>query len=80
MLDIWLRLYTHALLVESRIFPDVELCDRHLDCSFYGFTDVWKGKYRGEPMCFKVIRTQDRAPLMKTAQVGKSPILPRHTQ
>jgi len=70
-----LRLYTHALLRESRIFPGLELCDESPDCSPNGFADIWKGDYHGEPVCVKVIRTQNWSPLMEIESVCGSFIL-----
>jgi uncharacterized protein Usg len=55
------RLYTHALLLESQIFPNVELCDESPDFTPFGFTDIWKGIYHGELVCIKVIRAQHLA-------------------
>jgi len=75
MLNVWLRLYAHALLRESRIFPGVELHDEHLDCVHNGFADIWKGDYRGKPVCVKVIRTQDRTPLREIEKVSDSLVL-----
>ena len=63
MLDIWSRLYVHALLRESRIFPGVELHDETLDYLRYGYADLWKGDYRGEPVCVRAIRLRDPARL-----------------
>ena len=68
-LDPWLRLYAHALLRESRIFLDIELCDESLDCVRNEFVDIWKGDYRGEPVCVKVIRSQDLTILMEIEKV-----------
>ena len=53
---LWFRLYTHALLLESRIFLNVELHDKSPDYTPYGFTDTWKGSYRGKLVCIKAIR------------------------
>ena len=75
ILNLWLRLYAHALLRESRIFPGLELCDESPDCLRYGFADIWKGNYRGEPVCVKVIRTQNQTPLMEIERVCGSFIL-----
>jgi len=63
ILNLWLRLYAHALLRESRIFPGIELCDKPPGCLRNGFADIWKGDYRGEPVCVKVIRTTNQIPL-----------------
>ena len=69
MLNLWLRLYAHALLRESGIFPGIELCDQPPDCVYNGFADIWKGNYRGRSVCVKVIRTQDRTPLRDIEKV-----------
>jgi hypothetical protein len=71
------RLYTHALLLESRIFPNVELCDESPDYTPYGFADIWKGSYHGEPVCIKAIRTLDAARLRGIRNVCGSFILSR---
>ena len=67
---LWLRLYAHALLLESRIFPNLELCDGSPDYAPYGLADIWKGNYRGEPVCIKVIRTRDSVRLMEIRRVS----------
>jgi len=72
MLNLWLRLYAHALLRESRIFPGLELCDEPPDCVHNGFADIWMGDYCGELVCVKVIRTQDRTPLREIEKVHGS--------
>ena len=64
-LDLWLRLYAHALLRESQIFPGIELCAESPGCSSGAFADIWKGDYRGEPVCVKVIRTRQWTLLKK---------------
>lgn len=69
MLHLWLRLYAHALLRESQIFPGLELYDESPGCSRNGFADTWKGTHCGELVCIKVIRTQDWAPLMNIGKV-----------
>ena len=53
---LWFRLYTHALLRESRILPNLELYDESPGYSCDGFADTWKGNYRGELVCIKAIR------------------------
>jgi len=75
MLGLPLRLYAHALLRELRIFPGIELCDESLGCLRNGFTDIWKGYYLGQPVCVKVVRTQDRTPLMEIEKVRDAFIL-----
>jgi hypothetical protein len=61
------RPYTHALLRESRIFPDVELCDKSPDSTPYGFADICKGNYHEEPVYIKAMRTQD---LTRQKEIG----------
>lgn len=79
-LDLWLRLYAHALLRESKIFPNINLDDWPQDYKLLGLADIWRGDYRGEPVCVKVIRTQDRIPLTRIKAVGSSSVFQRHTQ
>ena len=69
MLHLWSRLYAHALLRESRIFPGIELHDKSPGYSYFGSADIWNGGYCGQPVCVKVIRTRDRAPLVKIEEV-----------
>jgi hypothetical protein len=66
---LWLRLYTHALLLGSQIFPNIELSDESLGYMAAGFTDIWKANYHGEPVCIKAIRTQDPARLGEIGNV-----------
>jgi len=54
--DLETRLFTHALLRGSRIFPGLELYDHTPDYTPLGFTDIWKGEYHGDPVCVKVVR------------------------
>ena len=54
--DLWFRVYTHALFLESRIFPKMELRAKPLDYIPFGFADIWKGNYHGEPVCIKAVR------------------------
>lgn len=75
MLSPWLRLYAHALLRETRIFPGMELRDESPGCSHNGFADIWKGDHHGEPVCIKVIRTRKSIPLEKIKKVCGSFIL-----
>jgi uncharacterized protein Usg len=63
------RLYTHALLRESQIFPNVELCDEFPDCTPDGFADTWKGNSDGELVSIKAIRTQDPIRLREVEKV-----------
>jgi hypothetical protein len=65
---LWCRVYTHALLLESRIFPNLELYDKFLDYTPFGFADIWKGNYHGELVCIKALRREDSA-LMKEAKM-----------
>jgi serine/threonine protein kinase len=69
LLDPWSRLYTLAILLESQIFPGVELCDESPDCAPYVFMDIWKGKHRGEPVCIKAVRTRNRTRLKEIKSV-----------
>ena len=64
-----LRLYTHALLRESRVFPNLELCDEFPDYTPFGFADIWKGNYHGEPVYIKAIRTREWSPLREIKRV-----------
>jgi len=68
-LNIWLRLYSHALLLGSQTFPGIELFDESPGCSPNGFVDIWKGDYHGKSVSVKVIRTQDQTPLIKIKKV-----------
>ena len=70
--DLWIRLYAHALLRESRTFPNVELCDESPDYAPTGLTDIWKGDRHGELVCIKTIRTQDPAHLREIESVRDS--------
>jgi len=58
-LNLWCRLYAHALLRESQVFPDIELCGDSPDYTPRGFTDIWKGNCRGELVYVKAIRAQN---------------------
>lgn len=69
---LWLRFYVHALLGRSRTPPNVELCDETPDYAPDGFADIWKGDYRGELVCVKVIRTQDPVRLSEIRKVWGS--------
>lgn len=66
----------HTLLRESRIFPSVELCDESPDYTAAGFADIWKGRYHGEQVCVKAIRTQYPICLMEIEKVRGSFTLP----
>lgn len=66
----------HTLLRESRIFPGVELCDESPDYTAAGFADIWKGRYYGEQVCVKAIRTQSPICLMEIEKVCGPSILP----
>ena len=70
--DPWFRLYTHTLLLESRIFPDVELCDESPDYVPVGLADIWKGNLHGNPVCIKAIRTSNLIRLEETKMVRDS--------
>jgi hypothetical protein len=69
---LWLRLYIHALLRGSRIFPNLELCDKSSEYTPAGFADIWKGSYDGELVCVKAIRTQHPIRLRKIERVCSS--------
>ena len=71
----WFGIYTRTLLRESRIFPNVELCDEFPVYMPFGFLDIWKGNYRGEPVCAKAIRIQDPTLLREIESVRDSFIL-----
>ena len=77
---LWLRLYAHALLLESRIFPNVELHDESLDYMPTGFADIWKGNHHGEPVSIKAIRTQDLVRLKEIRRVCNHLIYQRRTE
>jgi len=62
----------HTLLRESRIFPSVDLCEESPDYMAAGFADIWKGKYHGELVCVKAIRTQYPICLMEIEKVRGS--------
>ena len=66
------RLYTHALLLESRIFPNLELCDEVPDCTACGFADTWKGSYHGKLVSIKAIRSGNPARLREIERVRAS--------
>ena len=66
------RLYAHALLRGSHIFPNIELCDESPDYDPFGFTDVWRGNYRGDQVCIKAIRTRDTSSLAMIKRVRGS--------
>jgi len=75
-----LRLYAHALLRESRIFPGIDLYDDSPDYKPLGFVDSWKGNYDGEPVCVKVIRTRDPIRIKEIQRVGDCSISSEVTQ
>ena len=75
MMHLWLRLYAHALLRGSRIFPGIELYDDSPGCSCNSFTDTWKGVYRGEQVCVKVIRARDHTRSVELEKVRDSFVL-----
>ncbi|KAF9641934.1 kinase-like protein [Thelephora ganbajun] len=58
MQDLWIRLHVHALLRGLPVFPDVELRKDSPNYEPLGFVDIWKGDYRGNPVCIKAIRTR----------------------
>jgi len=63
------RLYAHALLRGSHIFPDMKLCDKSLDYEPLGFVDIWKENYRGDRVCIKAIRTRSTTRLGEIKRV-----------
>jgi hypothetical protein len=38
----------------------------------FGFTDIWKGNYHGEPVCIKTVRTRDTLLLREVEKVCSS--------
>ena len=66
---LWFRLYAYATLLESRIFPDMELCDEFLEYTPFGFADIWKGNYHGELVCIKAVRRGNLTYLRETKRV-----------
>ena len=72
---LWLRLYTHALLLDLQIFSNMKLSDELLDPTPWGFTDIWKGSRHGESVCIKAIRTQDPTRLTEIEKVCASSLL-----
>ena len=70
----WFRLYVHALLRGSRIFPGVALHDDSPDYTSIGFADVWKGNYRGNPVFIKAIRTQKKLNLNRIKWVNDTSV------
>ena len=84
MRDLWIRLHVHALLRGSHVFDGVELfpdarpsttakwSTTPPDFEPYGFVDVWRGNYRGNPVCIKAIRTRNKANLRKIKKVHDS--------
>ncbi|KAF9642387.1 kinase-like protein [Thelephora ganbajun] len=65
MQDLWIRLHFHALLRGSHVLPDAKLCNDSPDYEPLGFTDVWMGDLRGDPVCIKAIRTWSTTNLEK---------------
>ena len=74
MQSLWTRVYVHALLRGSLIFPDVELSTGPPDFDPLGLVDVWKGSYHDNPVCIKAIRTRRKPSLEKIKKVRGSPI------
>jgi len=66
------RLYVHALLRGSHIFPNIELCDGSPDYDPLGFMDIWKENYRGDQVCIKAIRIRNTTSLEKIKKVRDS--------
>lgn len=69
MRDLWIRLYIHALLRALHVFPGVELGAESPEYEPFGFVDVWRGNYHGNPVCIKAIRTRNSANLRKIKMV-----------
>jgi hypothetical protein len=69
MRDLWIRLYVNALLHGMHVFRDVELSAESPDFEPLGFVDVWRGNYRGNPVCIKAIRTRNKSNLQKIKRV-----------
>lgn len=65
MESLWTRIYVHALLRGSHIFPGVELSTGPPDFDPLGLVDVWKGNYHGNPVCIKAIRMRKKSNLEK---------------
>jgi len=57
--DLWIRLYAHSLLRESRTLLNMKLCDESPDYAPNGPADIWKGDRKGELVCIKSIRARD---------------------
>lgn len=74
MRDLWIRLYVHALLRGSRVFPGLELCSGSPGYEPLGFTDIWKGRYHGSEVCIKTIRTPTNLEKIKRV---RGPVHPR---
>jgi hypothetical protein len=53
---LWTRIYAHALLLESRIFPYIRLDDESPDYLPFGFVDTWKGNDFGRPVYIKAVQ------------------------
>lgn len=69
MRDLWVRVHAHALLRGLYIFPDVEICAEGPKYVPLGFMDVWRGNYRGNPVCIKAIRSRNTAHLGKIKKI-----------
>ncbi|KAF9649121.1 kinase-like protein [Thelephora ganbajun] len=65
MQDLWIRLYVHALLRGSHVFPGVELWNDSPDYDSLGFVDTWKGSLHEDLICIKAIRTRSMTNLEK---------------
>ena len=72
MRDLWIRVYAHAFLRGSHVFPGVELHKESPEYESLGFVDVWKGKYHGNLVCIKAIRTRKKDNLGKIKKVFES--------
>ncbi|KAF9789587.1 hypothetical protein BJ322DRAFT_546243 [Thelephora terrestris] len=72
MRDLWIRLFVHALLRGSYIFTDLQFPEPPAESPTFepsGFIDVWRGKYHGNPVCIKFIRTRNKANLRKIKKI-----------
>jgi len=66
------RLYAHALLHGSHIFPGIELLNESPDYEPRGFMDVWRGNYHGRQVCVKSIRIRNTTHLKEIKKVRGS--------
>jgi hypothetical protein len=50
----------------------MELCDKSLDYTPFGFADIWKGNYHGEPVCIKAVRRDNPIVMGKIKRICAS--------